>query len=554
MTREELIIKCYEELFDILKRSDLSFSNLKEILTEFIEKYDDILNIAKLEVRLVRPTTLIGIEKEVEEIEAYNSYNADKNYEIFEIKTDNGIVATTKAYPKLGTSFKKQEKEIIWRIVSVLFTYFSKSKSLEILSDIQNRDLITGAYNTNGFNKYVREIQSKGIGNEFAALFVNIRDYKYINELIGENEYLIKKLIKKIKKIKAPGEIVARPGLDNTILLVKKENVGKYVELFETFKDERILFNINILCGIAFITNNQVTDAIDNANLALGIVKSKKEENILFYTADIKEEMMRKKEITNNIDKAFEQDELIAVYQPKINATTEELYGAEALVRWKSNGRILFPKEFIEELEKSNKILELDFFMLDRVCKDIREWLDKGYNPGSISINFSMKHIKEKNTIKRIISIIKNYNIDPTMLDIELTELTNFDDLTELIEFINELQKFGLKISMDDFGSGYSTLFALKNLDYDIIKIDKTLVDSIEVGNKKDLIILSELLTMLKTLNYEVVAEGVESLEQKQILTNYGCDYIQGYYYDKPLPKDEYEKRMKVRVYKKGIN
>lgn len=244
--------------------------------------------------------------------------------------------------------------------------------------------------------------------------------------------------------------------------------------------------------------------------------------------------------IKSVIKKAMINNELIPYYQPKIDIHNLKLTGGEALVRWYHKDEIISPTKFIYLLEKTGFICEFDYYMLDMVCKDISRMIKENLTPVRISINFSAKHIENIKSADNIIEIVKKNNIDPKYLEIELTELSSSDNYELFQEFINKLRKYGIYISMDDFGSGYSSLNMLRNVSYDIIKIDKEIIDGITNKESKEFIILKNMMHMIKELGMKVLAEGVENSEQLFTLKKLGCNFVQGYYFDKPLEYNDF--------------
>lgn len=242
--------------------------------------------------------------------------------------------------------------------------------------------------------------------------------------------------------------------------------------------------------------------------------------------------------------------DLKVFYQPKVNLKTYELCGAEALSRWEYNGEIKSPFWYIPILESTDRICELDIYNLEIVCSDIRNWLDSGLKPVTVSINFSRRHLANKNLVSDIVGIIEKYNIPKELIEIEITETTDVGEYATLLEFINELHENNISVSVDDFGTGFSSLNILKDVPVDIIKFDKTLLDETEFKDKMK-IVFTNLVNMAKNLNIKTVSEGVETKDQAHLLKNIECDIAQGYYFDKPLSHDAYTEHLKEKIYNK---
>ena len=221
---------------------------------------------------------------------------------------------------------------------------------------------------------------------------------------------------------------------------------------------------------------------------------------------------------------------------------TENLYGAEALVRWEHEGRMVPPSEFIPLFEKNKFILQLDLYIFEQVCSDIKMWKEQlGVEP-VISVNISRAHFLEDDFLKKYMLITSKYGINTNKIDFEITESATIEAGINIIEIMRNIKKLGFLISIDDFGTGYSSLSTIQDMPADILKIDKSFVDGIGRSEKN---IIDYILTMAKELNLMTIAEGVETKEQRDYLLARGCDIIQGYYYAKPMPKDEFEGYLK---------
>ena len=238
---------------------------------------------------------------------------------------------------------------------------------------------------------------------------------------------------------------------------------------------------------------------------------------------------------------ALINNEFKVYYQPKVNVKNYTLVGAEALCRWFHNGTMIRPDEFIPVLEQNHSICSLDYYMLDHVCADIRKWIDEGKPVVKVSVNFSRLHLGNIYLFKQIMDIIDSHRVPHEYIEIELTETTtdaNFSDLKRIVEL---LQKNGISTSIDDFGCGYSSLNLMRSLPWDVLKIDKSfLKDTIEGGSHSNSV-LSHVISMAQEQGIECIVEGVETIEHLNLIKENNCFLAQGFLFDKPLPKDEFE-------------
>ena len=237
---------------------------------------------------------------------------------------------------------------------------------------------------------------------------------------------------------------------------------------------------------------------------------------------------------------SIEKKEFIIYLQPKFDTLTEEIVGAEALIRKKVDGKIIMPNEFIAEYEQTGIITKLDMFVLKEVCKLQAKWREKDFKNIPVSINESRQHLKNKNHTNEIKQIIKEFDADPTLIELEMTETTVVEDIMLAKKAAESVKEMGFIVSMDDFGTGYSAFNILKDIEIDILKIDKSFFFNLE-DNKRAQIIIEAIVRMCKKLNIKTVAEGIETKGQVEFLKKIQCDIIQGYYFSEPIPVEEFE-------------
>ena len=246
---------------------------------------------------------------------------------------------------------------------------------------------------------------------------------------------------------------------------------------------------------------------------------------------------------------ALQNKEFVVYFQPKVSIQDMKIAGAEALVRWNYDGQVLPPVKFIPFCERTGLVIDIDFYVLEETCRKMREWMDAGMQLVRISVNFSKYHFNEEGVAERIYNVIQHYGILPEYIEVEFTE-TAYLDKEELLEStVDKLRSYGIKSSIDDFGSGYSSLNLLQNMDFEVVKLDKSLLGK-GVENDKAKKVISSIIHMAKELDMEVLAEGVETAEELKLLRGLKCDIVQGFFFDKPLPVAEFEKRLRAGGYK----
>ena len=242
----------------------------------------------------------------------------------------------------------------------------------------------------------------------------------------------------------------------------------------------------------------------------------------------------------SKLKRAFERDELLVHYQPKYNIETGTVIGAEALVRWELPERgIILPSDFIPIAEETNLIIEIGEWVLDRVCEDFRNWQRSVSAAGRVSVNLSLKQLRQPNFINRISSIMRSYEVSPTSLELEITETTLMENPVRTIKLLDELYALGLHMAIDDFGTGYSSLSALQQFPISTLKIDKSFVKNVAINND-DATIVATIVHMGRSLQMDVVAEGVETEEQLNFLQTLDCTNVQGLLFGDPMSSDNY--------------
>mgnify|MGYP003290656876 CR=1 FL=1 len=303
-------------------------------------------------------------------------------------------------------------------------------------------------------------------------------------------------------------------------------------------------YNIKVSCGVYVINdyNMDVSEMYDRAYLAAKNCKGKFVQNIAYYDESMIEDMRQEQFVINAVNKAIEEEQFVVYLQPKINLITGKPYGAEALVRWMHPTRgMIAPAEFIPVYERNGIIGRLDQYMWRKVCALLRKWIDEGKEPDPISVNVSRVNIYNPHLVEILNKIIIEYRIPPQLLNLEITESAFMEDQSLVMRTVKRLHDLGFKIMMDDFGSGYSSLNVLKDMDVDYLKIDMKFLQEEKAFNGKGEKVLTSVVRMAKWLQLPSIVEGVETEEQVDFLKCIGCEYAQGFYYAKPMSVVDYE-------------
>lgn len=280
---------------------------------------------------------------------------------------------------------------------------------------------------------------------------------------------------------------------------------------------------------------DDIVSMADRAYIARQTIKNKGDTAWAFYDGAVRNKLLHEKEIESQMEKALLDGEFIAYYQPKYSTAEQKLIGAEALVRWqRSDGSIVSPSEFIPLFERNGFITKLDRYMFHNVCKQQMLWLQQGLKPLPVSVNMSRMCLYDPHLVDEYIEVLEESGLPPGYVEIELTESAIFENTEVMNGVIEALHKAGFKVLMDDFGTGYSSMVMLKDVNIDVLKLDKSFVD--DIGDERSEKIISNIIYLAHSLQIEVIAEGVETEVQFVFLQSVGCDYIQGYYFGRPQP------------------
>lgn len=422
-----------------------------------------------------------------------------------------------------------------------------KKQELKHLIDF---DDVTGLLSERKFSEEVGKILGQNPQKQYSLLSVDIDNFKYVNEIYGYERgtqalALMGTYIKEISPAKTP---VARCFSDNFLVLVDSTNLS-YKLSHAMSKDNQLYdqltqligesYNFSFSLGLYHIKDPglSLSYMIDCCNIARSIGKKTVGTTLHVFSEAMDQERIANNEIVANMDQALNGREFSMYYQPKFRMKDQSICGAEALVRWIQGDTIIPPNDFIPLFEKNGFIEKLDYYVLSEVCSFIHNNQDRDLPV--ISLNLSGITIMKPNLVENLMGILKEHGVRPQQLDLEITESALVDNFDLAIKKIDILRNLGFTLSMDDFGTGISTLHRLKELSIDVLKIDRAfIVDSLD--HEKGSTIIKNILQMAKDLNLETVAEGIETQDQLAFLSQLGCDVGQGYYYSRPLPKNEF--------------
>jgi len=386
-------------------------------------------------------------------------------------------------------------------------------------------------------------------------VYLDFSNFKYINEMYGYEvgDKILKAYADGAKNFNERFIMGSRVFSDNLICLLHAEDwtdkqmihaMESGSKLF-TDRIQKEYLESNIVCVIGLcpfmVDGSEVPlkNIISNANLARKEAKKQENSSCVIYDDSMGINLQKEVEYANDMENAFRNKEFVVYMQPKVDLKKHTIIGAEALIRWiKPDGTMIFPNDFIPVFEKNKSITLLDYYVYDEVCKYLAGRIQRGERIVNVSMNVSRVHLQ---TIDEMVfyvkSLLQRYEIPAGYLEFELTETISTEKVEDTIELLTKLRELGVKVSMDDFGSGYSSLNVLTKLPLDVLKLDKEFLKDFDTDSDEKIIIPS-IIDMAKKLQLDVVCEGVETKQQVEFLRDVDCDIAQGYYYSRPVPLD----------------
>lgn len=419
----------------------------------------------------------------------------------------------------------------------------------KVLEEMAFVDPVTGGNTMNKFLMEAQALLSKKNIDDYIVIIIEIDNFKYINSLYSYeySDNIFRGMYRSLERILKEKELLCHGHGDHFAALLYNEGeqeLEKRITRAIAPLSAQLGATLQLSCGACLLSDgeNDIKIAIENAESAAKTIKNNPIQTLILFTNKMGITTKEEEEIKQCMKKALINKEFEAFYQPKVNIEESEINGAEVLVRWRHPKKGLIPPDrFVPVIEKTGFIVEVDLYMFECACQKLRTYLDSGIKPIPISVNFSRIHFFCNDFISRIRELSEKYKIPTQYIEIEITETAVFDNLEQTKSLISGLKTQGFLLSMDDFGSGYSSFNVLKDLPIDILKIDKEFFSESEENGKRE-IVISSIVEMAKKLDIRVIAEGVETLEQVEMLKRIQCTTAQGYYYSKPITSEEFDK------------
>ncbi len=416
-----------------------------------------------------------------------------------------------------------------------------------------SHDTLTGLLNKEQFYIETAKLIKENRDVKYCLVCSNIKDFKFVNELFGieKGNEILKKQAEYMKNFIGENSLAARLHADRFAMCMPRIRFDEdlineaITGIQEAFKNSS--FHMHIFVGVYDIhdVEERVSIMCDKANLASETIKNEYKSSVAYYTEHLLEKSIEERKIIGEFDRALDNEEFVMFLQPQVDVSGKP-FGSEALVRWQHPDKgLLAPGVFIDVLEKTGFVYRLDRYMWDKAVKQLAEWKKRGINDYHISVNISTKDFYLIDVYETFVGLVEKYDIDPKLLKLEITETALMSDFNKNMVIIKRLQKYGFDIEIDDFGSGYSSLNMLKDISADVLKIDMGFLRASE-NEVKGQDILESIIGLANKLGMRVITEGVEKKTQVDMLYDMGCKMFQGYYFSKPIPVDEFEKKYNI--------
>ncbi len=426
----------------------------------------------------------------------------------------------------------------------------------EKIRSLAYQDSLTGLANRRLFDDRLEVAleQAETHDRNLAILFLDLDRFKYINDSWGHpcGDMLLAQVGRRLLECVRRGDTVARTGGDEFVILLPEVNGVEDVEMVAErivsimqpafYLEEHEVYVTFSAGGSIYPEGGEHAEALlQNADVALYRAKQEGRNCYRLFHPEMVEQVQQTLTLETNLRKAIANEEFLVYYQPQIDTQTKNIVGTEALVRWKHpDSGMISPAYFIPIAEETGLIVDIGLWVLREACRQTRAWQLLGFTNLKSSVNVSLRQLQQSHFVDDVWQALEDTDLAPDDLDIEITESIAMEQIDYTLPVLNALTAMGIKLSMDDFGTGYSSLNYLKHLPIHKVKIDQSFVRSLTTDNR-DAAIAKSIITMSHSLNLKVVAEGVESAEQLRFLCQHNCDYIQGYFYSKPVPAADME-------------
>ena len=551
---------CMNALDEELTDGVLCSAYLAEHLLRTQFKYNNLEVIQVLQREC--PVTMLTHGSDIELSSILN-----KTLTIIDAKTINEYLLQENVYPLVSIDefFENHSMEmnlimisVVVAVIGIGWHFISDNRKIQKL---MYKDTKMDIWNLNYLMLLGSQKQGSNKKNRYAVCYINLAYFRRYNIIYGwsAGERLLEKVAKHlIACVEAKEEVCAREQGDHFVLLLKVENDKSFLERLEKIKqdvEEKIYQetdnNIPVQMGAYIFPEDKIVDmrvAVSYANQAVDFAAGEKVADIQIYDEVLENSIKERHAREKLLDKVDTNKDFVAFYQPKVDIRTNQIIGAEALVRFKDpsdGGRIKSPAYFVPYFEQNGRITEVDFFVLESTCKMLRERMNKGLSVVRVSVNFSRMHFLKQDFPDQLEAILDKYNIAKDLIEVEITETLVIEELQQQMikKTLDAVKEKGFRLSIDDFGAGYSSLGVFEQIPASVVKLDRSFLMN-QVDRERQVKIMRGIVMLSDELDAEIVCEGVETEQDIQLMQEIGAYVAQGYYYSKPIPRDEFEAKL----------
>lgn len=545
-----LIVYYYSLIFEPKTLTMRTLGMVVEGMTEAVVTFDVDGNCIQMNESACE---LLGMTKaDIPRMDIFSyEFDGKEKIDLSEDNTFEWIIERNKREINL----KIQYHQIIDRSRQYLGCFFVIEDQTEAVKNLEREhyfathDRVTGLYNKEYFYEQSRRCLEQNDGEEMLMVCSDVKNFKLVNDVFGTGagDELLIKIANEIKAQTKPGEVYGRLESDRFALLMKKKDFKENIFIDGPRAvaqiDSDLSYPVHIYVGVYEITDKNIAISVmcARALMAANTLKDNVQKSVAYYDDELRKRALSEQELASGLEYALETEQFQICLQPQVSADGN-VPGAEALVRWIHPEKgVIAPGSFLPVLEQNGSIVKLDCYVWEQACKCLKRWKEQGNTQTYISINISPIDFYFMDVYKVLMKLIDKYDISPKNLKIEITETALMQNLEKQKKLLKQLQDAGFVVEMDDFGSGYSSLNMLKNINVDAIKLDMAFLEESE-EKERGRTILTAVVKMSKELDMPVITEGVETSEQVDFLKGVGCDMFQGYYFAKPMAVAEFEK------------
>jgi diguanylate cyclase (GGDEF)-like protein len=549
------VSQSFVSFFETLLEAPTDIKRCLDTAGKAIEYLTEDIPIGKVEIRIEAPANWTILSKDQRRQVLYQKGKTAKKADLYlDFDTDVGGKNQFEIFAPMGYKYTERDKKNLEFAMKQLYVFIGRARFAVMSRRFMREDGLTGIPNLTTFYAHGNRLIEKGKLSKYDALYFNVRNFKYINRMAdyqgGDN--IMIQYAHRVCEFLIEDEMIARLGGDNYVAFIRRDRTKAFLEYLKEVTVEietsagKQTYNLTAVCGIYEIEDSaRMTDVMTAISTAIQAAKQTYKQDYVYYTNELSKTILYEKEVAQELVENMADGKYVTYLQPTFDLKNGSICGAEALARWKYTGQIIDPELFIPMLEKDGTVCMLDFEILRQACSLIAGWKQRGKKPIQISVNLSGWNLHSKNLAEDIIAILKEYEVEPEYIEIELSETMDYREYTTMAELFIQLKAYGLGTAIDNFGLGVSSMNMIKDLSVDVLKLDKRMVEELDGEHSSEYQeMIKNIIDMAKKMNVKVLAEGVESVEQRDFLIRAHCDMAQGFLYANPMQIDEFERRI----------